>query len=325
MAGLLNKLTVADGIEPPGLPPFASVLKSREVEDPVNLWLHRPLAYGFVSLIYRSSITPNQVTFMAMAVGVAAAACWFVGSPAVMVAGGVLLWLSAILDGADGILARVKRMSSPAGRALDGLADLVVGVSSSAAALYHIATQGQLALWVVLVAGLAAVGSTVLQLNLYDLYKELFLRSTRLTGGESHSAGDIDEVKRSGSIEQAPWHIRFAMDCYAGYLHKQERITQLTNPFGYRLLGHPFAASEESARLYRTHNKAAMRLWIGVSLAPHSYLFAIAGMLDLLAPYLIARLTVMNLAALLALFLQRRASRATLHDYQARGLLPDQP
>ena len=38
----------------PALPPFASVLKSREVEDPVNLWLHRPIAYALVAAIYRT-------------------------------------------------------------------------------------------------------------------------------------------------------------------------------------------------------------------------------------------------------------------------------
>ena len=42
---------------PPPLPPFASVLKSKEVEDPVNLWLHRPLAYAFVAAVYRTPVT----------------------------------------------------------------------------------------------------------------------------------------------------------------------------------------------------------------------------------------------------------------------------
>ena len=110
----------------PKLPAFASLLKSREVEDPVNLWLHRPLAYGFVALVYRSAITPNQITLLAMVVGIAAAACFIEGSGAAMLWGGVLLWTSAILDGADGILARAQRKFSELGRALDGTADVVV-------------------------------------------------------------------------------------------------------------------------------------------------------------------------------------------------------
>ena len=51
-----------------------------------------------------------------------------------MVWGGALLWISAIMDGADGILARAKNMQSAFGRALDGTADMVVGLSTSATA-----------------------------------------------------------------------------------------------------------------------------------------------------------------------------------------------
>ena len=37
-----------------------------------------------------------------------------------MIAAGALLWTAAILDGADGILARAKGQASQFGRALDG-------------------------------------------------------------------------------------------------------------------------------------------------------------------------------------------------------------
>ena len=94
------------------LPPFDSLLKSRDVEDPVNLWVHRPLAYAIVAGIYRTSVTPNQMTLAATLVGLAAGACWFIGTSELVVAGGALLWASSILDGADGILARAKRMQS---------------------------------------------------------------------------------------------------------------------------------------------------------------------------------------------------------------------
>ena len=46
---------------PAALPPFDALLKSRDVEDPVNLWVHRPLAYAFVAMIYRTRITPHEL------------------------------------------------------------------------------------------------------------------------------------------------------------------------------------------------------------------------------------------------------------------------
>src|SRR5262245_23729872 len=121
----------------PQLPPFESVLKSREVEDPVNLWLHRPLAYGLVALLYRSPITPNQITVLALVVGVLSGLCFIVGTPTMMPWGGVLLWASAILDGADGMLARAKRSFTELGRALDGTSDLVVGLATALPAVFH--------------------------------------------------------------------------------------------------------------------------------------------------------------------------------------------
>ncbi|HEX6239912.1 MAG TPA: CDP-alcohol phosphatidyltransferase family protein, partial [Polyangiales bacterium] len=127
----------------PGMPPFADVLKSRDVEDPVNLWVHRPIAYAFCTLVYRTSMTPNQVTLIAILLGVAASACWVEGSPRAMLWGGILLWSSAIMDGADGILARAKRLQSAFGRALDGFADYLVGLSSVAACVYHLYQTGE--------------------------------------------------------------------------------------------------------------------------------------------------------------------------------------
>src|SRR6187431_449670 len=109
-ASCRQQVAMSSHTRAPGLPPFGQVLKSREVEDPVNLWVHRPLAYAFCRLVYRTSITPNQVTLIAIVLGLLAAACWFEGSPWAMVWGGALLWSSAIMDGADGILARAKNM-----------------------------------------------------------------------------------------------------------------------------------------------------------------------------------------------------------------------
>ena len=174
----------------PGLPPFGQVLKSREVEDPVNLWVHRPLAYAFCKLVYGTSITPNQITLIAIGLGLLAAACWVDGSPWAMVWGGALLWSSAIMDGADGILARAKNMQSAFGRALDGTADMLVGFATVAASIYHLAQTGASA--TVLVVAVAALGTTVIQLNLYDFYKELHMRMTRLDRG-----GDVERLAES--------------------------------------------------------------------------------------------------------------------------------
>ena len=154
------------------LPPFESLIKSRDVEDPVNMWLHRPLAYAFVALIYKTSITPNQITGLATVVGFAAAGFWFWGTKTAMILGGILLWTSGIIDGADGILARAKNMSSQFGRVLDGSMDMVVAIVSLAAAFTHIFIRSRS--WWILLQAPIAVGMTLPHVYLYDFYKESY-------------------------------------------------------------------------------------------------------------------------------------------------------
>ena len=38
------------------LPAFNTVIKSRAVEDPIDVWLHRPLAYACIALVSPLSV-----------------------------------------------------------------------------------------------------------------------------------------------------------------------------------------------------------------------------------------------------------------------------
>jgi hypothetical protein len=305
----------------PGLPPFSQLLKSRDVEDPINLWVHRPLAYAFCKLIFRTAITPNQVTLLAIVLGLTAAACWLEGSRSAMVWGGALLWISAIMDGADGILARAKNMQSAFGRALDGTADMLVGLTTTAACLYHLASTG--ADWTLLLLGAGATLTTGFQLNLYDFYKELHLRMTRLDrGGEGDDAERAEQLRQKAEAESAPWYTRLSMGFYADYNRFQERLLRHTNPIALRLM-RGVVRSSHSAELYRDENRRPMQLWMAVSLAPHSYLFAIFAMFDRLDLYLWLRLTLMNVLMVAAIVTQRSASQRTVDAFRAHGWLDD--
>ncbi len=301
--------------QPTPLPPFASVLKSREVEDPVNIFVHRPLAYAFVAAIYRTSITPNAVTFLAMLTGIVAGAMWLVGTPGAMIAGGLLLWAAAILDGADGILARAKKMQSQFGRALDGTADMVVAIATVLPGFYHLWLKehdvAQLAVMV------PAIALTVVHLNLYDYYKESYLRMTRPgRGGEGDDPAAVEkrirEAKDLGAVT------RFAANQMLGYVQNAQRLVRLTNPQALRE-GRSVVVDERTAAIYRKHNAAPMQLWALVSLAPHSYLLAICGMFDRLDVYLWVRLFVMNAFFLVLLVWQRRATEKTMRELEEAG------
>ena len=304
----------------PRLPPLASVLKSRDVEDPINLWFNRPLAYAFVALIYRTPITPNQITLASILVGFLAAGCWWHGTREAMVWGGVLLWTSAILDGADGILARAKQMFSELGRALDGTADLFVAVLMLVASAHHIWETQHSVLLVLLLIPIAV--TTSLQIHLYDYYKESFLLRTKPDwNGVPERIADVHRRIEALEARGAPWAHRFATRLYLDLITGQTRVIALTDPAGSR--EHlTFRVTPESAADYRRFNLGAIRLWTAVSLAPHSYTFAIFGMFDRLDVYVWLRLIGANVLFVLAIVCQRRASAKTRAALEAAGLAP---
>jgi phosphatidylglycerophosphate synthase len=302
------------------LPPFESVLKSREVEDPVNLWVHRPLAYAFVALVYKTSITPNQVTFLSLVAGFCAAVCFVLGTPTSMLLGGALLWSSAILDGADGILARAKRMFSDVGRAIDGVTDAAVAVLTVFSGFYHVWVQFHDPVHLALIP--LAIGGSMVQIYLYDYYKEAYLQHTNPAwNGIAERVEDVKQRLERLRAERAPWHARFSTLLHVGVLENQMRVVTLTNPAGLRApFKHP--VSPQSVAIYRRNNAGIMQLWAALSLAPHCYLMSICAMFDRLDIYLWARFVVANLLLAVALVWQRRATRRVLAELAEAGLSP---
>lgn len=304
----------------PALPPFETVLKSREVEDPVNLWVHRPLAYAFVALIYRTSITPNQITFMALTVGVVAGVLFLVGTKTAMLVGGICLWSSAILDGADGILARAKRMFSDVGRAIDGVADAVVGVLTVLPAFYHlwITQHSPLQLWMMPFA----IGTTLFHVYMFDFYKEAFLQHTKPSwDGQPETLSIIQARIERLRAERAPWYAQLTTKMYLGLVQNQIKTVTLLNPSALR--HHlQFPVNEDSVRIYRKHNRGPMQLWALVSTAPHSYLMSICAMFDRLDVYLWLRVFGANGVFILACLWQRAATRRTAREWAEHGVAP---
>lgn len=302
------------------LPPFSSLMKSKVVEDPVNRWFNRPLAYLFVAAVHRTPITPNQITFISLIVGLAAGVCWFVGTPGLMIWGGILLWASAILDGADGILARAKKIQSEFGRALDGSIDLVVGGVTVMAAIYHIWISYQNPLHLVL--AVIAVATTIVQIYMYDYYREFFMSMTnRSWDGIFEQLADVDARMQELKDQGGSWIFRLTTHLYRGLVLAQTRFVDRTNPHGQRQ-GLRFQVNERSIQIYRRFNTTPMKIWTWISLAPHCYLMAICGMLNRLDLYLWIRAIAANLAFILVLFWQHRASKRTMEELRKNNLGP---
>jgi len=298
------------------LPAFRSVLKSSDVEDPVNRYLHRTLAYLFVRSIFRTRITPNMITLSTVVIGFIAGCAFIWGTPTAMVVGGACLWSAAILDGADGILARAKNLQSEFGRALDGSADALVAVFTVFPAFYHI--------WVTyhnpyhLLLMVPALGLTVVHLAVYDFYKESYLRATRPgKGSEGHDADDIGGTVQAAR-EEGPI-VQMAMKyILVPHLKRQKAVVNWLNPEAWRM-SQLLQGNAQTSEIYRKENLWPMRLWALVSLAPHSYLMAICAMFNRLDVYLFIRVFLMNGIFLVAMIWQRQATCKTLEELTGVG------
>jgi phosphatidylglycerophosphate synthase len=101
---------------------------SKGFEGPVDALINWRFSMRITRLLARRSlaVTPNQVTVIAILLGLAAAFVASRGGYAAIAIAGVMFWLNAILDCVDGELARLRFQYSKLGQWLDNLSDEVV-------------------------------------------------------------------------------------------------------------------------------------------------------------------------------------------------------
>ncbi len=172
---LLPAASVASLPAPMPLPPDLAgaeslLLKSvvKKEDGVLTRLISRKISLAVTRRLARTRVTPNVMTIVCVALGLAAA--WSFASPALsrQIAGGTLFLLHSILDGCDGELARLKFQESRLGGILDFWGDNVVHVSVfSAFALAWSSACGES--WP-LVLGAVAVAGTILSAGFVYLY-----------------------------------------------------------------------------------------------------------------------------------------------------------
>jgi phosphatidylglycerophosphate synthase len=231
---------------------YNSSLKMKEVEEIFDLYFYRPLAYLLVKVIYRTSITPNNLTVAALVMGIIGGCFYALGSRKGLFMGALFYLLFNILDCSDGQLARLKRNGTATGRIIDGVADYLaaiaiytgIGIGFASHADHPYKWWGLLALTAV---------SIIIQGILVDFYRSRFLdyvheRKNTFKEGLDEYRKEYEMIR----IQKNKWFDRIIIYVYLKYSYIQMRITLrkgrkvfLTNPQEY----------------YRK-NKLAIRLWV---------------------------------------------------------------
>ena len=77
---------------------YKSSLKLIEVEELFDLFFYRPLAAVFVKIIFRTSITPNQITTAALIIGVVGGVLYSFNTHYYLIIAAILLIVYDVLD-----------------------------------------------------------------------------------------------------------------------------------------------------------------------------------------------------------------------------------
>lgn len=153
---------------------------------PVDRFLIRPLASLVVKAVFKTEVTPNQLTKASFVLALLGALLYTGGRHGFFVLGGFLALFSAVMDGADGMLARAKGLTSRYGAYLDlfldRIADFVVLAGATYGYFKHTRSYG------FLIFGFVTVGLYFLQLGLYYI-NLLYVRADR--GGEGAEAKSL--------------------------------------------------------------------------------------------------------------------------------------
>jgi len=242
---------------------YRASLKPLEVEEPIDIYVHRPLAYVLARAVYPLPVSPDAITALSIVAGIGSALALLASFPHHLQVGGLLLFVSAVLDCADGQLARMRGTSSMFGRMLDGVADLFTVGAVAPATVVVIWRSLDTPLWMkvtVLLLCCLTMVTTSFHTTMYDHYKNVFLR---LTG--PYQEGEDYEAARSRRAAKDPaslsWVEKVSYPIYLFYLKSQRDYVVTFDPStSPRLTMYPPYDPVRGAR-YRKHAAQAMKVW----------------------------------------------------------------
>lgn len=254
-----------------------ATFKPRDVEELVDYWVNRPIASLLVQALAQLPITPNQVTLLSGMVGLSAGFLIAVAPidrlSCQMPLAGIALFLSILLDCADGQLARLRGQSSMVGRALDGYVDVIPTASVFFGFAVFLYRAGFHPLYINAL-GWSAGYSMKWQAHSYDHAKNIYL--SNVLGPDAHSnplptRKDI-EAERQARLREGDRVGALILRGFAHLTESQHRGWQKAR-MG---LGRDRASTETERAEYRRLFRTNMRLWTFNGLASHLVLFLFA-------------------------------------------------
>jgi hypothetical protein len=282
---------------------YRKSLKLVEVEEILDLYVYRPLAFVLVKAIYRTNITPNQVTVFSLFVGVLAGVAFGFGSRAAFIVGALLYAFCIVLDCADGQLARLKKNGTRLGRFLDGLIDYVVSVALYLGLGLGFASKSEhpAVLWLVL----AATGaSNIFHSVTLDYYRSRFLDYVQGPVSRTEE-DDYQSFQKELDVlrtKKGKFFTKTAIKSYLRYLDFQKKMTLQREEATLRK---KFDRKEFSRK-----NRAAMRGWTFLGSSTGGTLLIVSALIGRIDFFFWGLIVVGNIWAAAMFLIQNRIDKS---------------
>ena len=280
---------------------YKQSLKLTDAEEPLDLYFYRIISFVFVKLIYPLPVTPNQLSIMAMIMGIISG-YFFSGTTAEDYTWAALFYsIYYLFDLSDGQVARLKKNGTRLGRIIDGIADYVthgaiyIGLGIGLSRV----TGEPLQSWLLVLATLLSLLFHVVLFDFYrNRYLEYYYGSISLYGEDLQLFKDeyLALKKQGGNYVK-----RFIYFVYLKYLGLQQFFTKNNTE-------KTFAFDRDD---FLQRNKPVIRLWSLMGSSLHITLLIILALLNKIYFYFYILLFGINIYAIVMLTIQYFTDRST--------------
>ena len=245
---------------------YRALLKPLPIEGLPDLLLFRPIAFGFVQILKKYPVTPDQVSLSSISMGLVGGLSFALGTRLGFALGGIFYLLAAVLDCTDGMLARLKKSGTPFGRIIDGAIDYTNGMFvliGLAAGLDRAGIAVPFGPWPL--TALAGV-SLALHCIVMDHFRGRYaFQALGVKTSVFDAIRDHEETLEDLRVKGGRRLLRFVLGASLRYHRIQARIA----PAERRL----------DPRIYARFNTVLLRAWQGLELSLHILILAIAALL----------------------------------------------
>lgn len=274
-----------------------------EVEEALDLFFYRPLAFLLVKSIYKTKITPDHLTLGAIVLGLTGGFFYAFGLPHTSIVGAIFYILFIIFDCSDGQLARLKKNGTKIGRLLDGIADYIVVAAIYVGLAIGYAQKGGNPSTLLILLGLSGVSITIQSL-LVDYYRTRFLdivldRTNTFKDGINEYRTEYIKIKK----QKGKWLEKNIILIYLIYSKIQRSL------IGRKKRESTVTASPLD---YYDKNRALIRLWLVMGPSAIRTWLIVCSFIGRFEIYFWVTIAGFNILAIILGLIQRRVDKSYL-------------